>query len=26
VYKSKTYYFCSRDHKTEFDAAPEKWQ
>jgi len=26
VYQGKTYYFCSRDHKAEFDAAPEKWQ
>ncbi len=26
VYKAKTYYFCSREHKAEFDAAPEKWQ
>ncbi len=23
--KSKTYYFCSADHKQQFDAAPEKW-
>lgn len=26
AYKAKTYYFCSREHKAEFDAAPEKWQ
>ena len=26
VYQAKTYYFCSRDHKAEFDAAPEKWK
>lgn len=25
VYKGKTYYFCSDDHKAKFDAAPEKW-
>ena len=25
VYKGKTYYFCSPDHKAAFDAAPEKW-
>ncbi len=25
VYKGKTYYFCSEDHKAKFDAAPEKW-
>lgn len=25
VYKGKTYYFCSDDHKTTFEAAPEKW-
>lgn len=25
VYKGKTYYFCSPDHKAQFDAAPEKW-
>jgi putative intracellular protease/amidase/YHS domain-containing protein len=25
VYKGKTYYFCSADHKAQFDAAPEKW-
>ena len=25
VYKGKTYYFCSEDHKKQFDAAPEKW-
>ena len=24
VYKQKTYYFCSKGHKAEFDAAPEK--
>jgi transcriptional regulator GlxA family with amidase domain len=25
VYKGKTYYFCSRDHKERFDAAPERF-
>ena len=25
VYKGKTYYFCSGDHKQQFDAAPEKF-
>jgi len=25
VYKDKTYYFCTADHKATFDAAPEKW-
>ena len=25
IYKGKTYYFCSPDHKSTFDAAPEKW-
>ena len=25
VYKGKTYYFCMRDHKKLFDAAPEKF-
>jgi YHS domain-containing protein/putative intracellular protease/amidase len=25
VYKGKTYYFCSEDHKKQFDDAPEKW-
>ena len=25
VYKGKTYYFCSEEHKAQFDAAPEKW-
>jgi len=25
VYKGKTYYFCSPDHKATFVAAPEKW-
>ncbi len=25
VYKSKTYYFCSPDHKDQFDAAPAKF-
>lgn len=25
AYKGKTYYFCSKAHKTTFDAAPEKW-
>lgn len=24
-YKEKTYYFCSEDHKKQFDAAPNKW-
>ena len=24
-YKGRTYYFCSEDHKKQFDAAPEKW-
>lgn len=24
-YKGRTYYFCSRDHKEKFDAAPDKW-
>jgi transcriptional regulator GlxA family with amidase domain len=24
-YKGKTYYFCSPEHKQQFDAAPEKW-
>jgi putative intracellular protease/amidase/YHS domain-containing protein len=24
-YKGKTYYFCTPDHKKQFDAAPEKW-
>jgi putative intracellular protease/amidase/YHS domain-containing protein len=24
-YKGKTYYFCSQDHKQEFQAAPEKF-
>jgi transcriptional regulator GlxA family with amidase domain len=24
-YKGKRYYFCSEDHKKQFDAAPEKW-
>jgi len=24
-YKSTTYYFCSTDHKGQFDAAPEKF-
>jgi YHS domain-containing protein len=23
VYKSTKYYFCSQDHKGQFDAAPE---
>jgi len=23
VYKGKTYYFCSQDHKTQFDAGPQ---
>ena len=25
VYKGKTFYFCSEDHKRTFDAAPDKW-
>ena len=25
VYKGRTYYFCSEDHKKLFDVAPEKW-
>lgn len=25
VYKGKTYYFCSRDHKEQFDAAPGRF-
>jgi transcriptional regulator GlxA family with amidase domain/YHS domain-containing protein len=25
TYKGKTYYFCSPDHKQQFDTAPEKW-
>jgi transcriptional regulator GlxA family with amidase domain len=25
VYKGKTYYFCSQDHKEQFDAAPERF-
>ena len=25
VYRKKTYYFCSADHKAQFDEAPEKW-
>jgi transcriptional regulator GlxA family with amidase domain len=25
VYKGKTYYFCSEDHKQMFDAAPDKY-
>lgn len=25
VFKTKSYYFCSPDHKTQFDEAPEKW-
>ena len=24
-YEGKTYYFCSPEHKEQFDAAPEKW-
>jgi transcriptional regulator GlxA family with amidase domain/YHS domain-containing protein len=24
-YKGRIYYFCSEDHKKQFDAAPEKW-
>jgi len=26
VYKDKTYYFCSRDHKEQLDATPEKYR
>lgn len=25
VYKGTSYYFCSPTHKTQFDAAPEKY-
>jgi putative intracellular protease/amidase/YHS domain-containing protein len=25
TYKGKTYYFCSADHKAQFDAAPDKF-
>jgi len=25
MFKNKSYYFCSTDHKEQFDAAPEKW-
>jgi YHS domain-containing protein/putative intracellular protease/amidase len=25
VYKGKTYYFCSKDHKEQFEAAPERF-
>jgi transcriptional regulator GlxA family with amidase domain len=25
IFKQKTYYFCSEEHKAQFDAAPEKW-
>jgi putative intracellular protease/amidase/YHS domain-containing protein len=25
VYKGRTYYFCSQDHKATFVAVPEKW-
>jgi transcriptional regulator GlxA family with amidase domain len=25
VYKGKTYYFCSRDHKEQFESAPDKF-
>ena len=25
IYKGKTYYFCSPDHKQQFDASPGKW-
>jgi putative intracellular protease/amidase/YHS domain-containing protein len=25
VYKSQTYYFCSKDHKDEFDSKPDKF-
>jgi transcriptional regulator GlxA family with amidase domain len=25
IYKGKTYYFCTQDHKGQFDSAPEKY-
>jgi YHS domain-containing protein len=25
VYKGKSYYFCSQDHKQQFDAAPDQF-
>jgi putative intracellular protease/amidase/YHS domain-containing protein len=25
AFKGKSYYFCSGDHKEQFDAAPDKW-
>jgi len=25
AFRQKSYYFCSTDHKAEFDKAPEKW-
>lgn len=25
LHKGKTYYFCSPEHKQQFDAAPQKW-
>jgi transcriptional regulator GlxA family with amidase domain len=25
TYKGRTHYFCSQEHKDQFDAAPEKW-
>jgi putative intracellular protease/amidase/YHS domain-containing protein len=25
AFKGKTYYFCSADHKAEFEKAPDKW-
>lgn len=25
VYKGKTYYFCAKDEKEQFDKAPEKY-
>jgi YHS domain-containing protein len=25
VYEGQTYYFCSTDHKAQFDAAPSKY-
>jgi transcriptional regulator GlxA family with amidase domain/YHS domain-containing protein len=25
AYRGKTYYFCSAEHKADFDEAPEKW-
>jgi YHS domain-containing protein len=25
IYKGKSYYFCSQDHKAQFDSAPERF-